>query len=144
MTENYELNPDIRKIVIGIHDPKEVKVYPISLADEQDLLDDFLSVFVSFKDITDNTNDYELIQLIKNKIFENLENILLSVLPEDYSLDLKEITNTQALALCDIIYEVNFEFLLKKKGVNFLKKMKELFLSMNLSPLSSEEQEATD
>lgn len=132
MTENYNLAPDIRKTIIGIRKPKEITVYPVSIASENELLTEFVSLFSSFTDLS-GVSDAELINTIKDSIFENIEQIITHVTEEE--IDLNEITNNQLLALGEIIFEVNFEVLLKN-GKGFIEKMKTLFLSMKPSPES--------
>lgn len=132
MTENYNLAPDIRKTIIGIRKPKEITVYPVSIASENELLTEFVSLFSSFTDLS-GVSDAELINTIKDSIFENIEQIIAHVTEEE--IDLNEITNNQLLALGEIIFEVNFEVLLKN-GKGFIEKMKTLFLSMKPSPES--------
>ena len=132
MTENYNLAPDIRKTTIGIRKPKEIIVYPISIASENELLTEFVSLFSSFTDLS-GVSDAELINTIKDSIFENIEQIIAHVTEEE--IDLNEVTNNQLLALGEIVFEVNFEVLLKN-GKGFIEKMKTLFLSMKPSPES--------
>lgn len=132
MTENYNLAPDIRKTTIGIRKPKEIIVYPVSIASENELLTEFVSLFSSFTDLS-GVSDAELINTIKDSIFENIEQIITHVTEEE--IDLNEVTNNQLLALGEIIFEVNFEVLLKN-GKGFIEKMKTLFLSMKPSPES--------
>jgi hypothetical protein len=132
MTENYNLAPDIRTTTIGIRRPKEITVYPVSIASENELLTEFVSLFSSFTDLS-GVSDAELINTIKDSIFENIEQIIAHVTEEE--VDLNEVTNNQLLALGEIIFEVNFEVLLKN-GKGFIEKMKTLFLSMKPSPES--------
>jgi hypothetical protein len=137
MTENTTLAPDIRETTLGIRSARIHKVYPLSLASEQDILDNFIGVFAGFTSFT-GLSDADLFISLKNTVFEQLEKLLDEVLEEP--VPLTEITNPQAEALVEIVWEVNFASLFKKKAkyTQMFKELhKKLFSSIELSPESS-------
>jgi len=130
MEEKYNLAPDIRKTIIGVREAKDLTLYPVSIASENELLNDFINIFSSFTEFQ-GMSDSEVGVQIKNYIFDNLENVLSHV--TDEPPELSDITNMQLLAICEIIFEVNFEVLLKNLP-GFVEKMSQLFNSMKQSP----------
>jgi len=132
MTENYNLAPDIRTLTIGVRAPKENTIYPISVANEKELLSQFISAFSLIAQL-EGTTDADFIDNIKDAVYDNIETILLYVTDEDAEVTTEDFTNAQFLALCEIVFEVNFEVLLKN-GKSFIEKMKTLFNSMKQQP----------
>lgn len=118
------LKNDIRKVTIGIKEPRDITIYPLSLQDQLDLLDRISEYTQTFKDsdFSDITNE-QAIEFLKAVLIENLTLILSYVTTEKDRPELRELTNNQFYTLVEIIYEVNFEGVLKNSK-NLFQRMK--------------------
>ena len=101
------LNPCIMDVVIGIRNMRTIKLYPLSMADQitfTDLITETLQGFAQKGDLEDIAFVGFLVDLIK----DNLDR-LLKIVAGDESVDLlSEITNSQAVAIAEIIFDVNY------------------------------------
>lgn len=115
MSENNELqklNPQIRELEIGIRDLRKVKVYPLSLAHQLSLDEIITKVIVKFDIAGTGDLDPEVIMSFFFKLVkDNIESIIGFVIDEEEIL--KDITNEQLSKLVLIIYDVNYEPLIK-------------------------------
>lgn len=119
------LKNDVRKITIGIKEPRDITIYPLSLQDQLDLLDKvsgYIQTFGKDLDFNEITNE-QAIALIRDVIVENLTLILSYVTTEKDRPELRELTNNQFYAIIEIVYEVNFEGALKNSK-NLFQRMK--------------------
>lgn len=109
----YNLNPDIRKVNIGVRDLREITIYPLSLADEYKMTDIISESLVKFNELSNATN-VELVTEVINFIKKHLSAVLELVTKDEESENLlTEITNNQAVEIATHIYQVNFEVLSK-------------------------------
>ena len=111
-----ELNPNIRNLVIGIRKPRTIVIYPLSIGDQlkmSETIANLLTMITATEDITDGT---AFISNVLSLIQNNLKDFLKFVLEEGENPDqvLNEMSNIQAVELCELIYAMNYEDTLKK------------------------------
>ncbi len=126
---NYvSIEPEIRDVEIGIRTKRLIKIYPLSLADQKQmtgLITEVYQVFMVEKQAGEE-NGIAIATIFLKFISDHIETVLKLVTGEDYTEDLmKEITNTQALFIGNVIFKVNYEDL-AKKVVDLLKKAESL------------------
>jgi len=128
MSENEQrkINPQITEVEIGIRDLRNIKIYPLSMADQlslTNLISEAIGVFVAKEDGEDIAVVAFLLELVR----ENIGRILTMITDEDDKL-LKDISNLQAAAIAELVYETNFGVVLKNFKSLF-EKAKTLFPS---------------
>ena len=113
-----ELNPNIGELVIGIrnHKMRKIVIYPLSIGDQlkmSETIANLVGLIATSQEITDGT---AFISKILSLIQNNLKDFLKFVLEEGENPDdvLNEMSNVQAISLCEIIYSMNYEETLKK------------------------------
>lgn len=126
--DTERLNPDIRKVKIGVRRLREIKVYPLSAKDQfelTDLVTGGLQGFLSLgqKGLSDVDFVREIITLIRNNIDQILG--LITDKKEVGEDVLGNITNNQAVEIAEIVYAVNFATL-QKKVADLLKQLPSL------------------
>ncbi len=131
------LNPEIKEITVGIKKLRKIKVYPLSMADQLELTNILADSIGNLMTIKEESN-WKIISFIKDVLIKNLGKILAFITDEGEKLT-KELSNSQTIALAEIIYEVNYG-ILEKKMINFLPKILRIFQSQ---PLLRESLEAT-
>ena len=146
-TEN-KLNPRAVEVVIGIRSLRNITLYPLSLGDQlemKEIIVEAIEGFISSKQQLDS----ELFAIMLNLFTDNLVRVLKLAMCSESSEEglLKEITNEQALEIGTIIYQMNFEKVIKNvKGL--LKRLSEAknqqLLSARPSPTSVSSTLATD
>lgn len=122
---------DIRKVTIGIKEPRDITVYPLSLQDQLDLLDkisEYVNSFGEGIDFNAVAND-QAIYFLRNLLIENLTLILSYITTEKDRPDLSELTNNQFYTLVETVYEVNFEGVLKNSKDLFQRAKKTMKIS---------------
>jgi hypothetical protein len=107
MSDKELLNPEIKKISIGIKSLREVTIYPLSLGDELELTDLITESLQAYY-LKGNQNDVIFISFLLDLVKRNLGKILLLVTENETEDVLKNITNSQAVNLAQIIVDVNF------------------------------------
>ena len=140
MTEP-KLNPEIKKAEIGVRELKEITIYPLSMADQLSLTNLITDTVRKFFEKGGGQDDLEFAAFLSKLIEENLETILLMVTDEKSLL--ADMTNNQAVAIAEIVYEVNFGSLVKKVK-SLLEKVKEQFPSGRPLPTFLDDTEDTD
>lgn len=119
--------PSFKTVVIGIRDPKERIVYPLSWHDLKQLQAIIGSIIAGCVNLTDSGYTQEqLYQYVLSRISDHIVEILNLVIEGD-PVDEREISVEQVSELALIVYDMNFEVisknvksLLQKK--NLLKK----------------------
>jgi hypothetical protein len=111
-----ELNPNIGELVIGIRKMRKIVIYPLSIGDQlkmSETIANLVGLIATSQEITDGT---AFISKILSLIQNNLKDFLKFVLEEGENPDdvLNEMSNVQAISLCEIIYSMNYEETLKK------------------------------
>ncbi len=141
MTNETRLNPEISKATIGVRELKEITIYPLSMADQLSMTNLITDTVRKFFEKGDTT-DVEFAKFLSKLVEENLETILLMVTDEGQA-NLEDITNNQAVAIAELVYEVNFGSLVKKVK-SLLEKVKEQFPSGRPLPTFLDDTEDTD
>ena len=107
-----KLNPQITSVEIGIRELREITVYPLSLSDQISLSKIIAGAASEYVNSEDQS-DMAFAAFISKAINENLANILTLVTDEKGGTILGEITNTQAVNIAEILYEVNYGGVIK-------------------------------
>lgn len=128
MSTEQGLNPDIKTIHVGIKQIRPVKIYPLSISDQEKLTSQVVQFSDQFSNIDWNAvKNEEALQVLKKIIMDNLTKILEYVTDDEERPSFDELTNNQFYEIVNAIFEVNYEGLVK----NF----QDLFLRMkNLMP----------
>ena len=103
--ENVKLNPQVTDVEIGIRNLRNITIYPLSMGDQLKLTD------MIIKAITDQVGagsgaDLSVAFIVK-VIHENIGKILTMVSDEKETV-LDELSNSQALAIAEILFDVNY------------------------------------
>jgi len=141
----HTLNPRIPDVTIGIRNPRNIKIYPLSLAAEfqlKDILNDALQAYMGRDAKRKLENDSEFINAMIDLVKKSLVEIL-KLVADDISDDiLNEITNDQATEIANVLFEQNFEQSVKNvKGL--LEKIANLSASKRPLPQSANDTEPT-
>ena len=121
------LNPDIKEIQVGIRELRNVYIYPLSISDQLKLTKQVKSVIEDIStnwDFNNMTNEQAL-DFLNEVITENLSKILEFVTEEQERPSFEELTNNQFVQIVNIVFEVNYEGLIKNFQ-NLFKKFKGL------------------
>jgi hypothetical protein len=123
-TTKSKLNPQVRDVEIGIRTLRKIKIYPLSVGDQLALSDLIVEALNKYNDIVgdEKKTDMQVFSEVANfaidMIKENLDTLIdkiadrLEAEQDDVSL-IDDITNEQAFQIGKIVYEVNFETILK-------------------------------
>lgn len=111
--ENKRLNPQCRTVEIGVRHLREVTIYPLSLKDEKKLVELFTDAMTAIMNLQQQP-DVAVASWLVTFISENLETLTNLVMPDENGTVTEEITNLQAAEIAEIIYETNFEPIVKK------------------------------
>lgn len=110
------LNPQIRRVEVGTRELRELKIYPLSLADQNELLSLLVDVIneatQSDMDVKSMTEE-EGVKFVQDLIQNNVTKIISFVTDLDETPAIDELTNDQFIRIANIIFEVNFEGLIK-------------------------------
>jgi len=125
------LQPVVKEVIVGIREPKSVKIYPLSVAQQlkaKEVITTALEKMASVNStadavantsgLSDDINDMIAPVLMGNVLLDTIEDSLSSFLemstnPDD-NVTLDSVTNDQAVDIATIIYELNFESVIKK------------------------------
>jgi hypothetical protein len=106
-------NPNIKTVTVGTREIKDVKIYPLSVADQLHMTDVITEVIQTFiLSNVDKKNDVEVVLFIVNAIKENAATIL-DLVSDSGQLLLSDLSNSQLLEICQIVFEVNYSDVLK-------------------------------
>ncbi len=116
-----KLNPDIKKVDVGVRELKTITIYPLSATDQFDLTNRIVSVIteLSQKEELSSMSNEQAVEFIQTIIRDNLQVILEYVVDESERPSFEELTNNQIYTIVSNIFEVNYE--------GFLKNFKDLF-----------------
>lgn len=148
MAENdsKKLNPQIYVFTLGIRELREITIYPLSVADQFKLSDIIAEAAdeLAKKQVNVNTmKNKDFVKLFMKLFKENANKIIKLVTDDDKAHVgknhdyLEELTNTQLVALGDLIYEMNYESA-AKNFMRLLDRAKSLFLSRKSSQESAD------
>lgn len=114
---NQDLMPIIREIQIGIEEVKEYKVYPLSVANFMELTEiikEFIQAFIAEEAQADSRkHDAEMFPVLLEIFGKHINKIIHMVIrnaPEDIT---EQMTGAQLVGLAHIVYEANYEDILK-------------------------------
>lgn len=124
MTTISEPNPDIRKVLIGKQELREITIMPLSISD-QFKLSDLINRTLQYLIDAAQRDDAAFVAFMVDLIRGNLGRILdmatnakppgrIKRLFKSKKSLVSDITNAQALEIAEIIYEINYEEILKK------------------------------
>jgi len=107
MSENQEkmLNPQVTDVEIGIRSLRKITLYPLSMADQLKLSD---IISKAIQEQFNADSDIAVVAFITNLLKDNMGRILTMATDEDGNGILEEMTNLQAAAIAETIYEVNY------------------------------------
>lgn len=111
MSNDLQMIPSYRTIVVGIKNPEQRKVYPLSWSDTRKIQN---LIYYCFAKIADSTikDPVAIYNFIFETIYENLIFVANLVLEgEDITGD--ELSAVQATELANIVYDMNFEIIVK-------------------------------
>ncbi len=134
------LNPQIKKVQVGTKELRTVTIYPLSVADQftmTELIGEVLEE-VSKPDFS-KKKDMEVVDYVVKTIKNNLKSILEFVLDPGEEIKFTELTNTQLVEIVDIIFNANYEEVIKNLK-DLTKKAKALWTSKGSLPKSSGKQ----
>ncbi len=111
MSNGLKMVPPFRVMVIGIRDPKERKIYPLSWSDTRKIQN---LIYYCFSKIVDMEvkDPVAIYQFIFETIYENLMFIANLVIEGD-EVSGDELSAGQATELANVIYDMNFETIVK-------------------------------
>lgn len=135
------LNPQIVEVTIGIRVLRQIKLYPLSMADQLTLTSLIVETIQKLFAEKEGSN-IEFANTLRLLISDNLGKIMTYVTDEGEVL-LKDISNSQACDIAEQIYEVNYE-ILEKKVMSLLNRVKKGFLLPKSQQPSSEDTPSTD
>jgi hypothetical protein len=139
---NAKLNPQVASAEVGIRNLRDIKIYPLSMADQLSLTDVITKGLQEFVE-QGNEEDMAVVAAVIQLIKDNLGNILTMVSDEKGEEILKELTNPQALEIAEMIFDMNFGSL-GKNARSLAEKVRNLFPSARQSPPLSSDTEDTD
>ena len=108
MPENEEkkLNPQITDVEIGIRNLRKITVYPLSMSDQLKLTD-LIAKSVTEQLAKADGGELSLVSFIIKMLQENIGKIITMVTDEDAKV-LEEISNSQAVEIADVLFDVNY------------------------------------
>jgi hypothetical protein len=115
MTES-RLNPQIKPVQVGVRTLREVKIYPLSMTDQENLTKTLVGVFNDVRSGKLDPKDVgqeQVFDALQKLILDNIKVILKYVTDEGETPTMEELTNNQLFEITNIIFEVNYEGFLK-------------------------------
>jgi len=110
-----KLNPQIRTMNIGTKKLFEIKIYPLSFADQTkmtDLITQAVQKIFAERQGLEKAPNIEVVSVLVGLVKENIEKLLLLV-TDDGKKVLESITNLQLFEIASIVYEMNYEAIAK-------------------------------
>jgi hypothetical protein len=124
---DQKLNPQIRKVQIGVRELKEITIYPLSIADQMKMVDILKNVFDEiFKMLETDDQTVAIANVVIEQVKANLPELLKYV--TDETVELEDMTNFQFTTIVGHVYKDNFEDAGKNVS-NLVGAMKNLFSS---------------
>lgn len=124
--DRTQLNPQIANVTIGVRSLRKISIYPLALGDQLSVTNILKEGFVAISAAED---DVEMAGIVVGLLEQNIPLILEFISdPEEIPTDdlIKDITNTQAVEIAEIVYEQNYASLIKKVKGLFEKIQKEM------------------
>jgi len=130
MSDAKKLNPEIKTVQVGARQLRPVKIYPLSVSDQFELTKVLASainqIAVDKAELLKKSED-EIVNEFREIIAGNLTTVLEFVCDKGESPTMDELTNNQVAEIITIIFEVNYEGLVKNFK-DLFKRGKLLFL----------------
>lgn len=136
VSDDQKLNPQIRRVEIGIKQMREIKIYPLSMADQLEVTD-LVAAAIKTYVVEGDQSEVGVAAFLAQAIKDNVS-LLLKKATDEGDEVLSEITNLQAAEIAEILYEVNYESI-AGKVMSLVEKIKRQFPSRKLSPTPSED-----
>jgi hypothetical protein len=105
MPEETKLNPQITDVEVGVRSLRKITIYPLSMGDQLKLTD--LVINAITKQIGGGDAADLSVAFIVKIIHENIGKILTMVSDEKETI-LDELSNSQALEIAEILFDVNY------------------------------------
>ena len=136
--ENMEkLNPKAKTVEIGKRTLKPIQIYPLSFTDQSEVATLLVGAISTVVVTWANKQNADIIIEAKDMLQNNISLILEKVIDTEViaiNVLLNDITNDQLIDIIEIIWEVNFEDPLERKGKNLWEKMSKAFRLTPSSP----------
>jgi hypothetical protein len=108
-----DLVVETRKMVIGIREPKEVEIFPLSFADQKKFATKIADILAAFsQEKVEELSVIDMAEKIILLIEDNIKEISGMVIQG--GVDLDKVTNEQIVDLCTHVYEMNYDGSIKK------------------------------
>jgi wyosine [tRNA(Phe)-imidazoG37] synthetase (radical SAM superfamily) len=121
-----ELMIETRSQWVGIREPKEIIIYPISIGQQKKFADKISKMLEDFSKQSENDLAItDMVNLIITLIEENVDEIAKMVVEGE--VDFSEASNNQLVEFCNNIYEMNYEGSLKNIK-NLVEKVKSVWM----------------
>jgi wyosine [tRNA(Phe)-imidazoG37] synthetase (radical SAM superfamily) len=121
-----ELMIETRSQLVGIREPKEITIYPISIGQQKKFADKISKMLEDFSKQSENDLAItDMVNLIITLIEENVDEIAKMVVEGE--VDFSEASNNQLVEFCNNIYEMNYEGSLKNIK-NLVEKVKSVWM----------------
>ena len=144
MSDENKLNPDIKKLDVGVKTLRTVDILPLSMADQGKMTEIIAEAMATFlQHDMDSLKDLQVVTVMVKLIKDNIEKMLPLVLDDGVTVTLEELTNNQFSQLVDYIFEVNYEGIIG----NFQKlaeKVRKVLPRQKSSPESASASPSTD
>ena len=112
--DQSQLNPQISDVEIGVRYLRNIPVYPLAVGDQLSLTSIITEAIAV---LADSTDDIETAGIAIHLIEKNIPILLEFITDTDNETPaqiLKDVTNTQAVDIAEIVYEQNYANLIKK------------------------------
>jgi len=140
MSEEKKLNPQIMDVEIGIREMRKIKIYPLSMADQLKLTDVVMKSVA--EQLEQGGGDLSIATFVIRLIQENIVEILKMATDEEGEKVTSEISNSQAIEIAEILFDVNYGAV-SKNFKSLSKKVGSLFQQERPLPQSANDT-ATD
>lgn len=105
------MGPKPEKVIIGIREFEELKIWPMSMADQLEVGKIFDEALMTI--LEEVSDHFTLITTVKKIVFDNIHIIIQKATDFDTEAKAKKalckITNDQFVEICEKIYKMNFE-----------------------------------
>lgn len=129
------LNPNIKTVDVGTRKLRTVKIYPLSLTDQQGIIDTVIDAVATFMDrrlAGELVQTTEMVRFAVDALKENINKIIAFVTDPDEAPKPEELTNAQLVEIVNVIYTENFEGPAKNVS-SLISGVTDLFRSMRSS-----------
>ena len=111
MSKSIQMTPAFKSMTIGIRDPKVRKIYPLSWADTRKIQNLIYQCFVQVAEL-EIKDPAVVYNFLFQTIYENLM-VIANLVIEGDEVSGEDLSAAQATELVNIIYDMNFETIVK-------------------------------